>query len=684
MKKIDLHIHTIPVANKDADFNFDITKFQDYVDGLSIDAVAITNHNLFNLEQFNEITKTLQNVIVLPGIEIDFEGGHLLLIEESDNLGDFNQKCEAVKNEFENSSQVNIKRLREIFVDLDKYLIIPHYDKKPNVSSSTIESLKPHVFVGEVQSPKKFNRVIKESESLIPILFSDARISVNLDIDQYQGNQTFINTNSNPLSIDTIKAALADRNKVFLNNAGRKGFFQIFGEGQELSYGLNIILGQRSSGKTHLLNQLKNSFDKGEKSIKYIEQFELVKNDAEKFNKIIENEKSLIREIYLHEFKTVVDDVCDIDRSKTCYNIKRYIESLLEFASNKKLHDEFSNAKLYTETIFQLRDNSDLEKLIGTVILLKDNDVYKSTINKHLSEINLKNLLDDLESIYKEKSEKKIKKEWVNGLVRNIKGKLEHNTSSPKIEDDEVDFYKMKVETESVKRFNAIARTLKEEKIIDENKSFDKFKIQAVASKYNSAGEIKEESRVKTAFSPAFIKYNKPIEFLEKLERMQELEKSELYKYFCRVTYRVLNEYDKDISGGERAEFNLLKALQDARQYEMLLIDEPESSFDNPFLKDSVNKEIKNISKKLPVVVVTHNNTVAMLLQPDYIIYAKREIVGGTDVYKLFSGSPADKEFKTVDGGEAVVSYDVLLSTLEAGETAYNTRRDLYNKFKKY
>jgi predicted metal-dependent phosphoesterase TrpH len=162
MKKIDLHIHTIPVSGKDANFVFNISKFQVYVDNLSIDAVAITNHNLFDLAQFNNILSGLQNVVIFPGIEIDFGSGHLLIIGENENLNDFNQKCALVKSDLEASGQININRLKEIFVDLDKYLVIPHYDKKPNVSLSMVESLKPQVFAGEVRSPKKFNRIIKE------------------------------------------------------------------------------------------------------------------------------------------------------------------------------------------------------------------------------------------------------------------------------------------------------------------------------------------------------------------------------------------------------------------------------------------------------------------------------------------------------------------------------------------
>ncbi len=42
----------------------------------------------------------------------------------------------------------------------------------------------------------------------------------------------------------------------------------------------------------------------------------------------------------------------------------------------------------------------------------------------------------------------------------------------------------------------------------------------------------------------------------------------------------------------------------------MLLIDEPESSFDNIFLKEDVNSLLKEFSQEMPVVIVTHNSTI--------------------------------------------------------------------------
>ena len=88
MKKIDFHIHTVPSVS-DSLFNFNLDKLKEYVEKLNIDCIAITNHNLFNKAQFQEICRNL-SIKVFPGIEIDLEGGHLLLISENEDIDDFN------------------------------------------------------------------------------------------------------------------------------------------------------------------------------------------------------------------------------------------------------------------------------------------------------------------------------------------------------------------------------------------------------------------------------------------------------------------------------------------------------------------------------------------------------------------------------------------------------------------
>ena len=87
MKKIDFHIHTVK-AISDSMFEFDIESLKKYVEQLELDCIAITNHNLFDKEQFTSICNEL-GIKVFPGIEIDLEGGHILLISENEDIEDF-------------------------------------------------------------------------------------------------------------------------------------------------------------------------------------------------------------------------------------------------------------------------------------------------------------------------------------------------------------------------------------------------------------------------------------------------------------------------------------------------------------------------------------------------------------------------------------------------------------------
>ena len=131
------------------------------------------------------------------------------------------------------------------------------------------------------------------------------------------------------------------------------------------------------------------------------------------------------------------------------------------------------------------------------------------------------------------------------------------------------------------------------------------------------------------------------------------------------------------VSGGERSEFKLLQMIQDAKKFDMLLIDEPESSFDNIFLKNEVNKMIKDISAEMPVVVVTHNNTIGASISPDYIIYTKREIIDKIPVFKIFYGHPKNPYLVNKDN-EQLKNYLIQINSLEAGKEAYDERMKNY------
>ena len=184
-------------------------------------------------------------------------------------------------------------------------------------------------------------------------------------------------------------------------------------------------------------------------------------------------------------------------------------------------------------------------------------------------------------------------------------------------------------------------------------------------------------SRSKTVFSDAFKEYNDPYKFLQVLKG-KDIPASEYYKYFVNITYEVFNQYGSPASGGERSEYNLLQELSDGVKNSILILDEPESSFDNIFLRDGVDSLLKDISKTIPVIIATHNNTIGVSVHPDYIVYACKEVLSdGKLEYHLYSGYPSSEDLVDLKGNH-ISRKSVLLDCLEAGEAAYMDRRNSY------
>lgn len=662
MKKIDLHIHTVPSIS-DSHFEFCLDTMREYVTKLEIDCIAITNHNLFDLEQFKLISQEL-DIVVLPGIEINLEKGHLLLISENTELIDFDSKCKQVQNLIkEKEDCISVEMLTTIFPDLSRYLLIPHHDKKPNIPDETLRKLHPHILAGEVTSVRKFKANARDNTKLTPVIFSDARI--RNDLRSFPTKQTFINLAD--ISLRGIKSCFADKTKVCLTKSEGNDFFQVTDDGLYLSTGLNVILGERSTGKTHTLNRIIEAFE----DVKYIEQFSLLQNDEEKFKKLLSSRHSTVNEYFLKEFKEVVADVRNIDLKANKLEVEKYISSLIKFASESDKLDSYSKATLFSEVLFSEVDLKNLVKIIEATTILIENTEYHYLIGKHLEIDSLKNLAIELMTKHTELNEANLQKRWLNDLITKVKADLRLKTAtSPPID---IDFYNILIENEKVKRFIKVVSELQKEREID-RKEMRGFKVVARTKKFTGAQQMKNKSGRQLAFSIPFSKYNNPYSFLNALKEI-ELEEIEYHKYFVEIEYQTLNKHNFPVSGGERSEFNLLHEIGDALQYDLLLIDEPESSFDNLFLKNDVNELLKSISTQIPVVIVTHNSTVGASIKPDYIVYTKKAIVQQEIKYQIFSGYPSDKQLKSIDG-EVIDNYDILLKCLEAGIEAYDERRD--------
>ena len=124
MKKIDFHIHTV-VTPSDSFFEFSIDTLKNYIEVMQLNAIAITNHNTFDIEQYNDITQEV-SIPVFPGIEIDVENTHILLVTTNDDIYDFKSKCDTVTSLIpDNKTYISVKTFQDIFPNLSKYILIP-------------------------------------------------------------------------------------------------------------------------------------------------------------------------------------------------------------------------------------------------------------------------------------------------------------------------------------------------------------------------------------------------------------------------------------------------------------------------------------------------------------------------------------------------------------------------------
>lgn len=670
MKKIDLHIHTAKSVS-DYDFQFSLDKLIKYVKKNKIDCIAITNHNLFDKKQYDEICSAL-DIVVYPGVEVDLENGHMLVISPKENVNNFTDECyrlsDCIKTE---NDTLTLNEFRNIFSNTSDYLLIPHYKKNPTIRDSVINMFGDEIFAGEVKGIRDFKILLKDdSEKLVPVLFSDIRISDNCDINCIR--QMYISTEE--LELNDIKFCLKDKNKVSLNIEGKQDFFQIFDDGLMAYNGLNVVLGERSSGKTVTMDRVFNNF----KNVKYVKQFSLIEKDEKKEEKLFKDKikinKSALSDDYLKEFKNVVDDILTIDLDDNNRRIDDYLSSLKKYVNEIDKRDSYSKAKMFTETEIEEIETKELTKVIDAIIVLLDSTKYMELIEKYIIPDHLVALLKELVTEYRRISKENKLIKYCNRTIKLMKENLNLKTSNTQPSD--FDFKKDYIERAKICRFNKIVDDIKLGRTIA-NEELYGFTIIANTKQMDNAGEVGSVYGKKVSFKVPFEFYSNGFEYLKQLKLLNSVPQVDFYKLFISFDYRILNKYGLDVSGGERSEFNLLNELADAKNYDILLIDEPESSFDNPFLNSTVNSMLKKISQSMPVFVVTHNNSVGFSIKPDYILYTKRTINDGKPYFDIYAGYPTSKKLKTIDN-KYIDTYRITIDSLEGGKEAYEERKRDY------
>lgn len=678
MKRCDLHIHTVPSVS-DRMFIYDKEVLLDYVAKTGLDVIAITNHNLFDYTQFQEIKDALSHIVVLPGIEVDLEGGHILVITNNDDgtLFDFNAKCEEVKKLIKtNDDDISYDTFIRIFGDLSKYLLIPHYEKDPRLHKDIIKKLGRNIIAGEVSSVKKFIYMEREEGEPTPVYFSDFRIEKGISADKYPVSHTFFDVDQ--VNVNTLKLCLMDKTKVSLTSQKGIKLFQIFPNGQMLSTGLNIMFGKRSTGKTYTLDAIANRF---EGKAKYIKQFELLntnRNDSDQFENDLKIRQENSAEDYLREFSIIVTDMlktCSVEEDEM--KLQKYLDAVMSSAHQSDVNDVFSKSQLFNESDFKELNYEEIKRLIKAVLTLLESQLYKPLVDKFLPEASLKSLLKELiAQCRKDYITNQYFKE-VNNIIKMVKESLQLKSAAPRIPN--IDLYQYFINKKKREVFAQVAIAIKKNRTISTEKA-GHFTISVSSRPFVNASDLKTVGLRQISLVNAFAKYENPVQYLNEL-KAAGVDSDRIYKLFAAIDYKILNSSGLPVSGGERSEFNFLQKIKDAILCDILIIDEPESSFDNLFLKNEVNKFIKDMAENMPVIISTHNNTIGGSIKPDYILYTEKRIDANEPHFNIYSGYPTAQFLKDVKGN-TIENYQITMNSLDAGEQAYSERKDIYETLK--
>ena len=561
--------------------------------------------------------------------------------------------------------------------DFSKYVLIPHYDKSPKLSLDVISKFGNNILAGEVTSVKKFIYMQKDKvERFTPVCFSDMRIKDTLTEEKYSTNHTYLDVDE--VNVRSLRLCFMDKTKVTLSKDNGNKLFQIFSNGQMLSTGLNIMYGKRSSGKSYTLNKIAEKY--GNKA-KYIRQFELLKlsdETSKQFEDDIRVRQQQKVEDYISLFRDVISDIVQLKSDEDeMTELKHYTTALIECANDVGRMDAYSKAKIFNASLYNEVKVEEISKLIKSVRDLIETVTFRDIVGKHIPTEKLKALLKELIEAYQNfVVENAIKKE-ANAIIKDVRSALQRKSAAPRIPD--VDLYHMLVNEEKRHKFTDIVIGLKQPCVINTDK-VGHFTIKVHTRLFKNASDVKTAYGKQCSLVEAFDYYGTPLKYMEKLITAN-IDSNQIYKLFVGIEYDTLNASGLKVSGGERSEFNFIQKIQDAALSDILIIDEPESSFDNIFLKNEVNKFIKEMSEIMPVIVSTHNSTIGSSIKPDYILYTKKTIVNNKPVFAVYSGQPTSSKLIDVDGNE-VENYNTTLDSLEAGEEAYNERKQIYETLK--
>ena len=708
--RIDLHCHTKKVKTGDA-YTRNVTKdkfFQKVIEA-EVKIIAITNHNQFDYLQYKEFKDVTEGYCdIWPGVELDIIGkadqkgnckrGHLIVIANPKNVELFNtQVQELVNDEDVNTFQIGVKKVYETLGKCD-CIYIPHFHKEPKLSDEDIQEL------GELLPDS--SRLFKETSDYRSLgVFSNFDYSVIIgsdvqDWDKYEISkfadirlpvQTFeqfcLLAKKDVQIIDTLLNQ--KRKKEIPVSPYKKVNFKL-----PFYEDINIIFGQKGTGKTEILESLKKYYIENGIAM---ESYKGNEKDSDfskmlKVNDIIATPDKLQLDSMRQQFIDIYNwkeelptsfekyiswmETKDNNKNKGRMKITECVH-IEEGVRDRKLESDYKYLKEFTESTFE---KIDIEKYLD--------EQERTTLMLLLGKL-CENINDA--KMQKWNSDKSIKlTNWSIDKIKAIADKCSDTISKP----SSVGFYDF-----AMGRFKLFENV---EEICSTFSVQDK-----VEKEYLGNLEEKGDIYIQTRYR-MLTKESRTDEFKQGITVLRNcklvidgIKKAALAENISEEVSKFQEFYDdgiKDIgtfigvsketalengeiyrpSNGERGILLMQKLLDSER--DAYILDEPELGMGNSYITSNILPKLTDLAKRRKTVIIaTHNANIAVGTLPYISILRTHE----NGVYKTYIGNPFYDELRNINDETDTKNWtQESMHTFEGGKNAFYDRKDIYESGK--
>lgn len=710
--KIDIHTHTRKCKSGDAATREIAPEdFCSAILSTEVRVVAITNHNVFDLAQFQEIRKRIgSEAQVWPGVELDVHDdktrGHLLVITSPELAAEFSAAVlELTHGQTPDSFNVTVPDVLAKF-DAMEPLYVAHYkQKRPSVSDDMLAVLengaknkwcilkevsnaisagihishgRPSIYGSDVHDWGRYSEIARELPDLRLPIDSFEHFCLLLKKDP-----TTINTAMHKKTCETLTLIPFEDGKTLT--------LKVFDD-------INILFGPKGTGKSKILEAIAKHYTKSG-------------IDARVFESAADR----------------LDDIFDVKGKNLSLNLNTYDISYCQDEIQELRHAQ--EVDVTSTTKFRAFFETTASNKNAKKILLKDIDTEepggakRAFMKYHETSVEISSFASLLESDALIKNELSTEefaelqrlvtlllgrlkgKEWIsfvdwneiaflNSAIAKFRNEVERKTGTPAkpittgFRDYAMNRIQVAVSGLAILKSLKTAIPYDEEVVGDlgSGKGELKYVTQYLFQDGNvTDGQLLSITRVKKVLQKRFANAVREVvkhsfqddlfKFVSDLNDIEDVEDvSTVNELLLFKRYFTLDGLPYEPSSGEASMVMLQKELGEDK--DVYILDEPEKSLGNEYINDVIVPLIKERAKSgRRVFISTHDANIAVRTLPYCSIYRTY----GSEGYSTFLGNPFTNNLVNVDDDSMMYNWkDVSMRTLEGGKDAFGERGKIY------